>query len=184
MRTWASFKDCIELHKLTVFPADTIEKQHFYMQQTIKKPQHIAVHQYMLRMGMLNDYLAYMPMVYNSSMAVEGTKKSTVTFNKADLARTLLNSVPVTWVNQYNMMHSMLPKSPRVLLLYLEATKQVMNEKHQANLKIKAKKSSTASASTKGVILSHQQLYATCHSREKMKVCKVRQEWRWVLGST
>ncbi len=26
MYSWASFKDCIELHKLILFPADTIEK--------------------------------------------------------------------------------------------------------------------------------------------------------------
>jgi hypothetical protein len=31
--------DCIELHKLTIFPADAAEKQRYYMQQTIKKPQ-------------------------------------------------------------------------------------------------------------------------------------------------
>jgi hypothetical protein len=39
VRSWLSFQDCIKLHKLTVFPADTTEKQCFYMQQTIKKPQ-------------------------------------------------------------------------------------------------------------------------------------------------
>jgi hypothetical protein len=31
--------DCIELHKLTIFPVDAAEKQHFYMTQTVKKPQ-------------------------------------------------------------------------------------------------------------------------------------------------
>jgi hypothetical protein len=39
MRSWLSFQDCIKLHKLTVVPADTAEKQRFYMQQMIKKPQ-------------------------------------------------------------------------------------------------------------------------------------------------
>jgi hypothetical protein len=38
MKSWISFMDCIELHKLTVFPADVAEKQHYYMQQMIKKP--------------------------------------------------------------------------------------------------------------------------------------------------
>jgi hypothetical protein len=28
-KPWISFKDCIELHKLTVFPADAAEKQHY-----------------------------------------------------------------------------------------------------------------------------------------------------------
>jgi len=150
MHSWLSFQDCIKLHKLTIFPADTTEKQHFYMQQTIKKPQQFTVHQYMSFMGVLNNYLAYLPMVYDSSMAVEGTKKSNVPFDEADLARIVLNLVLVTWVNQYNMTHSTLPKSPRALLPDLEAIEGFMNKKHQASLKVKAKEASFASTSTKG----------------------------------
>ncbi len=106
MHSWLSFQDCIKLHKLIVFPADAIEKHHFYMQQTIKKTQRVTVRQYMSCMGVLNDYLAYLPMVYDSSMAVENTKKSNVLFNEADLAGIVLNLVLVTWVNQYNMKKS------------------------------------------------------------------------------
>jgi hypothetical protein len=51
MHSWISFMDCIELHKLTIFPADTAEKQRYYMQQTIKKPQQVMVHQFVSRMG-------------------------------------------------------------------------------------------------------------------------------------
>ncbi len=93
-------------------------------------------------------------MVYDSSMAVEGTtKKNNVLFDEADLAGIVLNLVPVIWVNQYNMMHSILPKSPRALLPDLEAfkhVKHVMSKKHQASLKAKAKEVPFASASTKG----------------------------------
>jgi hypothetical protein len=39
VKSWILFMDCIELHKLTIFPADTAEKQRYYMQQEIKKPQ-------------------------------------------------------------------------------------------------------------------------------------------------
>ncbi len=53
-------------------------------------------------MGVLNDYLAYLPMVFVSSMAVAGPKKMNVPFNGADLAGIVLNSVPSSWVNQYN----------------------------------------------------------------------------------
>ncbi len=63
------------------------------------------MHQYISCMGVLNDYLAYLPTVYDSSMAVEGMKKSNVLFDEADLAKTILNLVPVTWVNQDNMTH-------------------------------------------------------------------------------
>ncbi len=109
MHSWLSFQDCIKLHKLTVFPADAAEKQHFYVQQTIKRAQQVMVHQYISRVGVLNDYLAYLPMVYDLSMAVKGTKKSNVLIDEADLARIVLNLVLVTWVNQYNMTYSMLP---------------------------------------------------------------------------
>ncbi len=101
-------------------------------------------------MGVLNDYLAYLPTVYDSSMAVETMKKSNVPFDEADLASIVLNLVLVTWVNQSNMTHSTLPKSPRALLLDLEAIKRVMNKKHQASLKAKAKEASPASTSAKG----------------------------------
>jgi hypothetical protein len=38
VKSWISFMDCIELHKLTVFSADAAEKQHYYMQQTTRSP--------------------------------------------------------------------------------------------------------------------------------------------------
>jgi hypothetical protein len=120
------------------------------MQQTIKKPQRVTVRQFVSRMGILNDYLAYLPMVFNLSMAVEGTKKMNVPFNGADLAGIVLNSVPSSWVNQYNMMHSTLPKNPRALLNDLEAIDRVMDEKNSAPLKAKAKEASAVSMASKG----------------------------------
>jgi hypothetical protein len=113
--------DCIKLHKLTVFSADAAEKHHYYMQQMIKKPQRVTVRQFVSCMGVLNDYLAYLPTVFDSSMAVEGTKKMNVPFDEADLAGIVLNLVPSSWVSQYKMTHSMLTKNPRALLIDLEA---------------------------------------------------------------
>ncbi len=69
------------------------------MQQAVEKPQQVTVHQYMSCMGVLNDYLAYLLTVYDSSMAIERMKKSNVPLDEADLARIVLNSVLVTWVN-------------------------------------------------------------------------------------
>jgi hypothetical protein len=123
MKSWIPFMDCIELHKLTVFPADAAEQQHYYMQQAIKKPQRVTVHQFVLCMGVLNDYLAYLTTVFDLLMAVAGTKKMNVPFNEADLSGIVLNLVPSSWVNQYNMMHSMLPKNPRAFLNNLVAIK-------------------------------------------------------------
>jgi hypothetical protein len=155
VKSWISFMDCIELHKLTVFPADAAEKQCYYMQQTIKKPQRVTVHQFVSCMGVLNDCLAYLPTVFDSLMAIAGTKKMNVLFNEADLAKIMLNSVRSSWVNQYNMMHSTLPKNPRALLNNLEVIKQVMDEKHSAPLKAKAKEASAASAAAKGSSKKH-----------------------------
>jgi hypothetical protein len=155
VKSWISFMNCIKLHKLTVFPADAAEKQRYYMQQIIKKPQRVTVRQFVSCMGILNDYLVYLPTAFDSSMAIAGTKKMNVPFNEADIARIVLNLVPSSWVNQYNMMHSTLPKNPRALLNNLEAIKQVMDEKHNATLKAKAKEVTAASAATKGSSKKH-----------------------------
>jgi hypothetical protein len=147
--------DCIKLHKLTIFPADPAEKQHYYMQQMIKKPQGVTVCQFVSYMGILNDCLAYLPTVFDLLMAVADTKKMNVPFDEADIAGIVLNSVPSSWVNQYNMTHSMLPKNPRALLNDLEAIEEVMDEKHKATLKAKAKEATAASAAAKGSSKKH-----------------------------
>jgi hypothetical protein len=106
-------------------------------------------------MGVLNDYLAYLPTVFNSLMAIAGTKKMNVPFDEADLAGIVLNLVPSSWGNQYNMMQSTLPKNPKALLNNLEAIKRVMDEKQSASLKAKAKEASAASAAAKGSSKNH-----------------------------
>ncbi len=39
VRSWPAFLDCIELHKLTIFPDEAAKKQRYYMAQMAKKPQ-------------------------------------------------------------------------------------------------------------------------------------------------
>jgi hypothetical protein len=138
-RTWTSFLDCLELHKLTVFSADTAKRQRFYIQQGVRKPQRATVQQYILCMGVLNDYVKHLPMLNDSSKAVPTTKKGNIPLSKADLAAIVLPSVPMSWQNQYNLNHSMVPKSTCTLLPDLEAIERVMVEKKGANLKVKEK---------------------------------------------
>ncbi len=88
-------------------------------------------------------------MLKDSSKAVPTTKKGNIPFGKADLAAIVLLSVPMSWQNQYNLNHSMVPKSTRTLLPDLEAIKRVMVEKNGANLKVKGK-GSTALSKAKG----------------------------------
>jgi hypothetical protein len=47
-RLWMPFRDCLELHKLTVFTADTAKRQQFYIQQAVRKPQRATVRQHIL----------------------------------------------------------------------------------------------------------------------------------------
>ncbi len=144
-----SFLDCLELHKLTVFSADAAEKQRFYIQQAVRKPQRVTVQQHISQMGVLNDYISHLPTLKDSSRAVLTTRKGNIPFGEADLAAIVLLSVLMSWQNQYNLNHSTVPKSTRTLLPDLEAIEQVMEEKKGANLKTKAK-GGTAPAEAKG----------------------------------
>ena len=47
-RMWMSFLDCLELHKLRVFSAEAAERQRFYIQQVVRKPQKATVRQHIL----------------------------------------------------------------------------------------------------------------------------------------
>jgi hypothetical protein len=143
------FLDCLDLHKLTVFSADTAERQQFYIQQAVHKPQRATVQQNISRMGVLVDYFKHLPTLKDSSKAVPTTKKGNIPFGKADLAAIVLSSVPMSWQNQYNLNHSMVPESTHTLLLDLEAIEQVMVEKKGVNLKAKGK-GSTAPSEPKG----------------------------------
>ncbi len=62
-RTWMSFQDCLELHKLTVFSADAAKRQWFYIKQAVHKPQRATVQQHLLQMGVLNDHVRHLPML-------------------------------------------------------------------------------------------------------------------------
>jgi hypothetical protein len=146
---WMSFLYCLELHKLTVFSADAAQRQRFYIQQAVRKPQRANVGQHISQMGMLNDYVKHLPTLKDSSKAAPTTKKGNIPFGKADLAAIVLSSVPMSWQNQYNLNHSMVPKSTRTLSPDLEAIKRVMVEKKGANLKAKGK-GGTAPSEPKG----------------------------------
>ncbi len=119
-RRWTSFLDCLELHKLTVFSADAAERQRFYIQQAVCKPQRATVRQHISQIGRLNDYIKHLPTLKDGSKAVPTTKKRNIPFSKADLAAIVLSSVPMSWQNQYNLNHSMVPESTHTLLPGLE----------------------------------------------------------------
>jgi hypothetical protein len=134
-----SFQDCLELHKLTVFSADAAKRQRFYIQQAVRKPQMATVQLHISQMGVLNDHVRHFPTLKESPKAVPTMKNGNIALVEADLAVIVLASVRMSWQNQYNLNHSMVPKSTCMLLPDLEAIKQVMVEKHNEKLKAKGK---------------------------------------------
>jgi hypothetical protein len=96
-------------------------------------PQHI------LQMGVLNDYVRYLPMLKDSLKAVPTTKKGNIPFGKADLAAFVPASVPMTWQNWYNLYHSAVLESMCELLPDLKAIERVMVEKQNKKLKATGK---------------------------------------------
>ncbi len=77
-------------------------------------------------------------------MAVEDTKGGNVSFDEANLAGIMLKAVPSSWVNQYNLTHSTLLKSPRQLLPDLENIEHIMNKKRMESAKARAKNSAAS----------------------------------------
>jgi hypothetical protein len=75
----------------------------------------------------------------DSPKAVAMTRKGNIPFGKADLAAIVLVSVLMLWQNQYNLNHSMAPKSTCTLLPDLEVIKRFMVEKQNRKLKAKGK---------------------------------------------
>ena len=88
-------------------------------------------------MGVLNDYVRYLPTLKDSLEAVPMTKKGNIPLSKADLAAIVLASVPMSCQNQYNLNHLTVLESSCTLLPDLEAIKHVMVEKHNKKLKAK-----------------------------------------------
>jgi hypothetical protein len=138
-RMWTAFQDCLELHKLRVFSADAAKRQQFYIQQVMHKPQRATMQQHILQMGVLNDFVRYLPTLKDSPKVVPTMKKGNVPFGKADLAAIVLASVPMMWQNQYNLHHTTVPKSTRSLLPDLKAIECIMVEKENKKLKAKGK---------------------------------------------
>jgi hypothetical protein len=135
------FRDCLELHKLIVFSADTAKRQWFYIQQAVRKPQRATVRHHILQIRVLNDYIRYLPTLKDCPKAVPATKKGIIPFGEADLATIVLASIPMLWQNQYNLNHSTNLESTHTLLPDLEAIECIMVEKHNEKLKVKGKAS-------------------------------------------
>ncbi len=79
-------------------------------------------------MEVLNGYLRYLPMLKNSPKAVATTIKGNDPFEVADLVPMMLAALALTWQNQFNLIHSMMPESQCALVTVLENIERIMLE--------------------------------------------------------
>jgi hypothetical protein len=128
-KSYASLWECIDFHKLTVYSVDAAERQRFYMLCNLKKPAKSIIRSHVTRMETLNKYLEQLPTIKNSPMAVASTEYGNVPFNESTLASIILSHLPVAWRNQYNLTHTIVPESPRAILLDLENLEKVFAER-------------------------------------------------------
>ena len=98
----------------------------------------------MTQMETLNKYLGLLPTIKNCPQAVASTELGNVPFNKTTLAGIILNHLPVAWRTQYALTHTLVPKSPRAILLDLENIGKLFAEK--TNKAARANKAKVATA--------------------------------------
>ncbi len=82
----------------------------------------------MTRMETLNKYLGLLPTIKNSPQAVASTELGNVPFNKTTLASIILNHLPVAWRTQYALTHTLVPESPRAILLDVATAAKLAGE--------------------------------------------------------
>jgi hypothetical protein len=59
--THESFDHCIMFYLLTVFPNNAAEQEKYYLSNVLKKPQRVAVRQFVQCLEQLNAYLLQLP---------------------------------------------------------------------------------------------------------------------------
>jgi len=125
----ASLWECIDFHKLTVYSVNAVERQKFYMLCKLKKPAKSSIRAHVTRMETLNKYLGLLPTIKNSPQAVASMELGNVPFNEMTLASIIFNHFPVAWRTQYALTHTLVPESPRAILLDLENIEKLFAEK-------------------------------------------------------
>jgi hypothetical protein len=118
-KTYKHFLECTVFHLQTVFDEDAAERQQIYISSHVKKPQRVTVRAFFTRVEQLNNYVKYLPSIYNSPKATESTQLA-IPYTEAQLAVQLLRMCPVHWQNQYDLNQNTIPQDTRQLLAVLE----------------------------------------------------------------
>jgi len=140
----ASLWECIDLYKLMVYSIDAAERQRFYMLYDLKKPAKSSIRAHVTRMETLNKYLGLLPTIKDSPQAVASTELGNVPLNETTLASIILNHLPVVWRIQYALTHTLVPESPRAILLDLENIEKLFAEKSNKAARANKAKVTTA----------------------------------------
>jgi hypothetical protein len=127
-----SLWECIDFHKLTVYSINAAERQRFYMLCNLKKPTKSSIRAHVTRMETLNKYVR-LPTI------------------ETTLASIILNHLPVAWRTQYILTHTLVPESPRAILLDLEIIEKLFAKKSNGAARaIKAKVATATAAKLAG----------------------------------
>ena len=88
--------ECVTLHLQQVFRHDMGKALKYYITYTLRKPNRIPIHQFLVRVEQLNSYLETLPCLYYSPSANPATKQ-VLPLDDANLAAHLLCMCPAKW---------------------------------------------------------------------------------------
>jgi hypothetical protein len=109
-------------HLQQMFRHDMGKALKYYMTNTLRKPNWVPIHQFLVPVEQLNSYLETLLCLYHSPSVNRATKQ-VLPLDGANLAMHLLHLCQAKWQTQYNLTEKMTPVNFRDLLLILEKIK-------------------------------------------------------------
>ena len=132
-KTYAAYLDCLLFHLQTVFKSDAAETQQKYIRTGLKKPARVPVRQFFARVSRLNEYLATLPCLKESTFSTKETPLVD-SYTSNELAKILLEACPATWQDQYKLVYGTgKPVSKENLLGRLETIEDSMKMQSLSN---------------------------------------------------
>ena len=74
-KTWDSFVVCVTFHLQQVFRHVVVEALKYYITNTLRKPNRIPIHQFLVRVEQLNSYLETLSCLYYSPTRIRPRSK-------------------------------------------------------------------------------------------------------------
>jgi hypothetical protein len=93
--------ECITIHLQQVFRHNAGKALKYYIMNTLRKPNRIPIHQFLVRVKQLNSYLKTLPCLYYSPSTNHATKQ-VLPLDDTDLAMHFLHMCPAKWQTQYD----------------------------------------------------------------------------------